>query len=92
MRRECLDHLLITGPATSPQCCARLVEHTTVTARSGHSGYTAAHRPRSLALRQTGLVAGDPDGEVTIAWSIAHQVMALYQQRHPARPAPGSPS
>jgi transposase len=28
--------------------------------------------------------AGDPDGEVTIAWSIAHQVMALYQQRHPA--------
>jgi transposase len=35
------------------------------------------------ARLEAGLVAGDPDGEVTIAWSIAQQVMALYQLTDP---------
>jgi transposase InsO family protein len=33
LRRECLDHPLITGPATSPQCCASTSRTTTPTAR-----------------------------------------------------------
>jgi hypothetical protein len=34
---------------------------------------------------ETGLIAGDPDGEVTIAWIIAQQVMDLYQLDDPAQ-------
>ena len=32
---------------------------------------------------EAGLVAGDPDGEVSIAWTIAQQVMSLYQLADP---------
>ena len=34
---------------------------------------------------ETGLIAGDPDGEISIAWVIAQQVMDLYQQADPAQ-------
>jgi transposase len=34
---------------------------------------------KARARLETGLIAGDPDGEVTIAWTIAQQVMDLYQ-------------
>ena len=40
---------------------------------------------RARARLEAGLVAGDPDGEVTIAWTIAQQVMALYQLDDPAQ-------
>ena len=40
---------------------------------------------KARARLETGLVAGDPDGEVTIAWTIAQQVMALYQLDDPAQ-------
>jgi transposase len=40
---------------------------------------------RARARLEAGLVGGDPDGEVTIAWTVAQQVMALYQQADPAR-------
>lgn len=32
---------------------------------------------------EAGLIAGDPDGEVTIAWTIAQQVMDLYRRNDP---------
>jgi len=32
-----------------------------------------------------GLVAGDPDGEVTLAWTVAQDVMAVYQLDAPDR-------
>ena len=38
---------------------------------------------KARARLEAGLVAGDPDGEVTIAWTIAQQVMALYQHDDP---------
>jgi transposase len=31
-----------------------------------------------------GLIAGDPDGELTLAWTVAQDVMALYQLTDPA--------
>ena len=38
---------------------------------------------QARARLQTGLIAGDPDGEVTLAWTVAQDLMALYQQRDP---------
>jgi transposase len=38
---------------------------------------------KARARLQAGLVAGDPDGEVTLAWTIAQDLMDLYQQRDP---------
>ena len=38
---------------------------------------------KARARLETGLIAGDPDGEVTIAWTIAQQVMDLYRQDDP---------
>ena len=40
---------------------------------------------KARARLEAGLIAGDPDGEVTIAWTIAQQVMALYQLDDPAQ-------
>jgi transposase len=34
---------------------------------------------KAWARLEAGLIAGDPDGEVTIAWTIAQQVMQLYR-------------
>lgn len=31
------------------------------------------------------MVAGDPDGELALAWTIAQRIMALYPQRDPAQ-------
>ena len=39
---------------------------------------------KARARLETGLLAGDPDGEVSIAWTIAQQVMALYRLDDPA--------
>jgi transposase len=39
---------------------------------------------KARARLEAGLVAGDPDGEVTIAWVIAQRVMALYRLADPA--------
>jgi transposase len=41
--------------------------------------------PKARARLETGLVAGDPDGEVTIAWIIAQKVMAIYRLDDPAQ-------
>ena len=38
---------------------------------------------KARARLETGLIVGDPDGEVTIAWTIAQQVMDLYQHNDP---------
>jgi transposase len=43
--------------------------------RRRHDRLTTTARARLEA----GLVAGDPHGEVTIAWTIAQQIMAIYQ-------------
>lgn len=32
-----------------------------------------------------GLIAGDPDGDVTLAWTVAHDLMALHQHPDPAQ-------
>jgi transposase len=40
---------------------------------------------KARARLEAGLVAGDPDGELTIAWVIAQQVMGLYQRDDPTR-------
>jgi transposase len=40
---------------------------------------------KAWARLEAGLVTGDPDGEVSIAWTIAQQVMNLYPQTDPAR-------
>ena len=32
---------------------------------------------------QAGLIAGDPDGEVTLAWTVAQDLMSLYQLTDP---------
>jgi transposase len=47
--------------------------------RADHLSTTAQAR------LDAGLVAGDPDGEVTIAWVIAQHVMAVYQLTDPAQ-------
>jgi transposase len=41
--------------------------------------------PRAWARLQAGLLAGDPTGEVTLAWTVAQDLMALYQLPDPAR-------
>jgi transposase len=38
---------------------------------------------KARARLEAGLIAGDPDGEVTIAWVTAQQVMDLYQHDDP---------
>jgi transposase len=40
---------------------------------------------KARARLEAGLIAGDPDGEVSIAWTIAQQVMALYRLDDPAQ-------
>ena len=72
----------------------RRVQHT----QTGHRGRTgdplygirrvlrrrADHlSTKARARLETGLIAGDPDGEVTIAWTIAQHVMDLYQHDEP---------
>jgi transposase len=47
--------------------------------RRRHDRLSARARER---LR-TGLLAGDPDGETTLAWTIARDLMGLYQQHGP---------
>src|SRR3954451_14453502 len=34
---------------------------------------------KARARLQTGLIAGDPDGEVTLAWTVAQDLMGLYR-------------
>jgi transposase len=72
----------------------RRVQHT----QTGHRGRTgdplygirrvlrrrADHlSTKARARLETGLIAGDPDGETTIAWTVAQQVMDLYQHDEP---------
>jgi transposase len=38
---------------------------------------------KARARLETGLIAGDPDGETIIAWTVAQQVMDLYQHDEP---------
>jgi transposase len=38
---------------------------------------------RARERLRTGLLAGDPDGETTLAWTIAQDIMGLYQQHDP---------
>src|SRR4051794_349117 len=38
---------------------------------------------KARARLQAGLIAGDPDGEVTLAWTVAQDLMALYQLADP---------
>ena len=38
---------------------------------------------KARARLQAGLIAADSDGEVTLAWTVAQDLMALYQQRDP---------
>lgn len=40
---------------------------------------------KARARLEAGLIAGNPDGEVAIAWTSAPQVMALYQLDDPAQ-------
>jgi transposase len=40
--------------------------------------------PKAWARLQAGLLAGDPTGEVTLAWTIAQDLMALYRLPDPA--------
>lgn len=69
-------------------------------AKTGHRGRTAdpLYRIRRVLRRradhltataqarlEAGLTAGDPDSEVTIAWTVAQQVMAIYQLDDPAK-------
>jgi transposase len=39
---------------------------------------------KGVGRLQAGLIAGDQDGEVTLAWTLAQDLMALYQLRDPA--------
>jgi transposase len=41
--------------------------------------------PKAWARLQAGLIAGDPDGEVTLAWTVAQDLMALYQLTDPVQ-------
>jgi transposase len=74
----------------------RRVQHT----QTGHRGRTgdplygirrvlrrrADHlSTKARARLETGLIAGDPDGETTIAWTVAQQVMDLYQHDEPGQ-------
>jgi transposase len=38
---------------------------------------------KATARLRTGLIAGDPDGEVTLAWTVAQDLMALYRLDDP---------
>ena len=38
---------------------------------------------KARARLQAGLIAGDPDGEVTLAWTVAQDLMELYQLDDP---------
>lgn len=40
--------------------------------------------PKAWARLQAGLLAGDPAGELTLAWTVAQDLMALYQLTDPA--------
>jgi transposase len=40
---------------------------------------------RARERLQTGLVIGDPDGQTTLAWTVAQDLMGLYQLTDPAR-------
>jgi len=43
--------------------------------------------PAAWARLRAGLIAGDPNGEVTLAWTVAQDLMALYalRQRPPSQ-------
>jgi hypothetical protein len=38
---------------------------------------------KAAARLRAGLIAGDPDGEVTVAWTVAQDVMAIYAESNP---------
>ena len=52
LRRECLDHLLITGPATSPRCCSEYLDHYNTHRPHRSLASAPARRPHSPALRR----------------------------------------
>jgi transposase len=41
--------------------------------------------PKARARLQAGLIAGDPTGEVALAWTVAQDLMALFQLTDPAQ-------
>jgi transposase len=41
--------------------------------------------PKARARLQAGLIAGDPTGEVTLAWTLAQDLMSLYQLTDPVQ-------
>lgn len=88
-------HVVRLGLACVDDVRRRVQQQTT-----GHRGRSAdpLYRIRRLLRRrrdrlssaaharlQAGLVAGDPDGEVTLAWTVAQDLMDLYQRDDPAR-------
>src|SRR4051794_571536 len=52
------------------------IEAAPATRSTGSAVSCAALTTKARARLEAGLVAGDPDGEVTIAWTIAQRVMA----------------
>jgi hypothetical protein len=44
------------------------------------------------ARLQAGLTAGAPDGEIALAWTVAQDLMDLYQLDDPIRPRSGPPA
>ena len=47
---------------------------------------------KARARLEAGLIAGDPNGETTIAWTVAQQVWTSTSRTTPTRPAPQPPS
>jgi transposase len=86
-------HVVRLGLACVDDVRRRVQQHTT-----GHRGHAAdplygirrvlRRRRDRLSDRArgrlaAGLIAGDPDGEVTLAWTVAQDLMALYQLTDP---------
>ena len=64
-----------------PGTAAAPATRSTASAGSCAAAPTAVDKAR--ARLEAGLIAGDPDGEVTIAWTVAQQVMDLYRHDDP---------
>ena len=69
-------------PAGPPGTAAAPATRSTASAGCCAAAPTGS-RTKARARLEAGLIAGDPDGEVTLAWTVAQDLMALYRHDDP---------
>jgi transposase len=73
----------VVGCSRTPRDTAAALEIRSTASAGCCAGAADRLSVKARARLQAGLIAGDPDGEVTLAWTVAQDLMNLYQLDDP---------